>query len=176
MTEFHIQFPSRFKGKLKETLRLKFKTFIIDFFLSFVLFFGGVFVAFYNLGNVGHKAIDLFGVGLMIAGVLLLIASPFILLFKSYNRGLKGDIDIFLNKKDEVWYYIITTNAKKNPFKSEGKLLLIQVEKYWVMIRGNNARDFYIPCSILTKEELNVLKEIAGDYVIKEPQKQGENQ
>ena len=36
MTEFHIRFPSRFKGKLKETLRLKFKTFIINFFLSFV--------------------------------------------------------------------------------------------------------------------------------------------
>lgn len=170
MTEFHIQFPSRFKGKLKETLRLKFKTFIIDFFLSFVLFFGGVFMAFYNLGNVGHKTIDLYGVGLMIAGVLLLIASPFILLFKSYNRGLKGDIDVFLNKKDEVWYYTITTNVKKNPFTSEGKLLLIEVEKYWVMIRGNNARDFYIPCSILTKEELNALKEIAQDYIIKNPQ------
>ena len=106
----------------------------------------------------------------MIAGVLLLIASPFILLFKSYNRGLKGDIDVFLNKKDEVWYYTITTNVKKNPFTSEGKLLLIEVEKYWVMIRGNNARDFYIPCSILTKEELNELKEIAQDYIIKNPQ------
>ena len=176
MTKLHIRFPSRFKGKLKETVRLKFKTFMIDFILSFVLFFSGVFVTFYNLEKVGHETIDLFGVVLMLAGVLLLIASPFILLFKSYNRGLKGDIDIFLNKKDEAWYYTITTNPKKNSFKSEGKLLLIEVDKYWVMIRGNNARDFYIPCSILTKEELDMLKEIAGDYIVKEPKKQGENQ
>ena len=87
-----------------------------------------------------------------------------------YKFNTLGLIYIFLNKKDEVWYYTITTNPKKNPFTSEGNLLLIQIEKYWVMIRGNNARDFYIPCSILTKEELDSLNKIAQDYIIKNPQ------
>lgn len=169
MKEFHIQFPSRFKGKIKETLRLKFKTFIVDFFLSFVLFFGGIFVTFYNFGKVGHTVIDYWGVTLMIAGVLLLIASPFILFFKSYNRGLKGDFDVFLFKEEDgAWYYSITANPKKNPFKSEGKLQLIEIERHWGMIRGNNARDFYIPRSILNKEQVEALQVIHQDYVVKE--------
>lgn len=36
------------------------------------------------------------------------------------------------------------------------------------MIRGNNARDFYIPRSILNKEQVEALQVIHQDYVVKE--------
>ena len=111
----------------------------------------------------------------MILGVLIFVTVPFLLIFKTYNRGLKGKVRIDFEKNEDIWKYTLYSEKKKQSFKEEGTVQLVQKDKIFFTISSDKVKDYLIPLKAINEEEQKDLLILVEEFKIKNKQRNSVN-
>lgn len=172
---FTVEFNVKYKGKIKDLLKYKIKNAFFFLLLSIALIFAGAYIAFYGYGRVITWFDSLLGYIFMIGGILTFVSVPFLLAFQTYNRGLKGKIRIDFEKNEDIWKYTLYSKKKKQSFKEEGTVQLVQKDKIFFTISSDKVKDYLIPLKAINKEEQKDLLILVEEFKIKNKQRNSVN-
>lgn len=177
--KFSIEFDGRYKGKAKDALKQKVSSFFWTFFIGLLVTAAGFYTSTLPFYRVITPVERVFGIAVMVGGITLIIASPFVGIFKGFNRGFKGKMHFFFEKKDgeEEWNYILSATKNGVWYEEYGKVSLIDIKGNIASLRTDKAKDYYIPLRALTDEErhnLAVTEKEVRDYRIEETRKRRE--
>lgn len=165
---FTIEMDSNYKGKRKDILKLKFSSFLWTIVLGVFAFFTGVYISFINYNRVINDIVFAIGIIVMIIGVLFLVCSPFVLLFKGLNRKLKGKITFAFTKgEDQKWAYTLTATKNDKLFQESGFITMVMKKKCFFDLFNNKGNEYYIPMKVLSEEQLGNLNSLASDFIAK---------
>lgn len=172
---FTVEFNVKYKGKIKDLLKYKIKNAFFFLFLSIALIFSGAYIAFFGYGRVITWFDSLLGYIFMIGGILTFVSVSFLLVFQAYNRGLKGKIRIDFEKNEDIWKYTLYSEKKKQSFKEEGTVQLVQKDKIFFTISSDKVKDYLIPLKAINEEEQKNLLNLVEEFKIKNKQNSTKN-
>ncbi len=151
---FTFSFPSKYKGKFADTLKLKLRAFVWTLIIAAVLLVVSVIVLF-AMSDFTFGGSNRFTVGLLLfyASLLHVVASPFVLLFAGINVGLRGQITVsFIS--DETGECNLTLQAVRRgkPYCTSQRINLIEVEKTYAKIATLNGNTYVVPFGCISEE------------------------
>ena len=152
---FNICFESKYKGMLKDVLKIKIKN------MFSMIFFGFLFIAIYILFLRFNEPVlwhhKVLGYSLIILGLLFIVFSPFGFLLKKYNNGFMDKINIEFYKKDNEWFYHLRETKNNSSYEEEYKINLVEIKKDICIFSSLNGNEFFIPLKELNEENINDL-------------------
>lgn len=172
---FTVEFNIKYKGRIRDLFKYKIKKALFFLFLSFASIFIGIYFAFMGYGRVITWYDLVAGYFFMILGVLIFVTVPFLLIFKTYNRGLKGKVRIDFEKNEDIWKYTLYSEKKKQSFKEEGTVQLVQKDKIFFTISSDKVKDYLIPLKAINEEEQKDLLILVEEFKIKNKQRNSVN-
>ena len=139
--KFSIEFDGRYKGKAKDALKQKVSSFFWTFFIGLLVTAAGFYTSTLSFYRVITPVERAFGIAVMVGGIALIIASPFVGIFKGFNRGFKGKMHFFFEKKDgeEEWNYILSATKNGVWYEEYGKVSLIDIKGNIASLRTDKA-------------------------------------
>lgn len=166
MEQINISFPSNYKGKVKDKLSVKSNSVIFSFSIGLVLLAIGLYLFLRDkiMTLAQSPIIPILGIILIFLGILIMLSSPFIGLFKGYNKYLKGNVNINLtkNETDSFPYYSYRIYSYK--FESNGNLNNIVRLRRVYALTLEKGKMLYIPINILSKESVSFLDGMVSIY------------
>ncbi len=158
---FNVEFDSNYKGKRIDLIIGKFSAFVFSVAFAIFVIIIGLYTAFYTYFRIVIPLVRVIGIIVILIGEIILIAAPFIGVFKGYNRGLRGKINLSAEKRaDGEWYYSVSSFKKGKPFSESGVLSLINLKKRVAEFSTTNGKEYYVPYSVLTPQQKTDLFEM----------------
>ena len=164
--QFEIEFNADYKGKTKDIIRTKFKSFLTVFLLGLLGIVVGIFVALVRIdGSYIPPWERVLGIVITVCGVLAVLSSPAVLIFTKFNDGFFGKVRIVFDKNPDnsEWAYVLTTTRKGKPYEDSGYVNLITVEKNLAEITTIGGKTFFVPFLELCEEQRGLLVEISKE-------------
>lgn len=158
---FNVEFDSNYKGKRIDLIIGKFSAFVFSVAFAIFVIIIGLYTAFYTYFRIVIPLVRVIGIIVILIGEIVLIAAPFIGIFKSYNKGLQGKINLSVElRPDGEWYYAVSAFKNVKPFTESGVLSIINLKKRVAEFRTTNGKEYYVPYSVLTPEQKTALSQI----------------
>lgn len=166
MDQINISFPSNYKGKVKDKLSIKSNSAIFSFSIGLVLLAIGLYLFLRDKATTFAQSpiIPILGLILIFLGILIILTSPFIGLFKGYNKYLKGNININLTKNESDSFPYYSYRIYSGKFESNGNLNNIVKLKRVYALTLEKGKMLYIPINILSKESVSFLDDMVSIY------------
>ncbi len=157
--ELSIVFNSSYKGKIKDKLSVKLSTLFLFLFLGFIFVFVGFYLYFVEINRIITRLDRFYGFCLIFLGLILILISPFSIIFKHMNKDLKGDISIFLYQEatSNKWMYRISAIKKNTPFLEIGEINTIVIKKNLAIIKSLRGEEYIIPLKELNMSQKETL-------------------
>lgn len=158
-----IEFDSNYVGKRKNDLREKLATFRLFIFGSIVLLFCATYMVFWDNGRVISRMDLETGYILYAASVIVLVMSPFTLIFTKTNCNIKGMMKFTFVKEDEnsEYCYELQTIKRKKPYYEIGKINMIVPKKHYFILSSNKGKSYLIPYCELSKDDKEELTKLS---------------
>lgn len=166
MEQINISFPSNYKGKVKDKLSVKSNSVIFSFTIGLVLLALGLYLFLRDKVTTLAQSslIPILGLILIFLGILIMLSSPFIGLFKGYNKYLKGDVSINLTKNESISFPYYSYRIYSDKYNSDGNLNNIAKLKRVYALTLEKGKMLYIPINILSKESISFLDNMISVY------------
>ena len=166
MDQINISFPSNYKGKVKDKLSIKSNSVIFSFSIGLVLLAIGLYLFLRDKATTLAQSpvIPILGLILIFIGILIMLTSPFIGLFKGYNKYLKGNISINLTKNESDSFPYYSYRIYSDKYNSDGNLNNISKLKRVYALTLEKGKMLYIPINMLSKESVSILDDIVSIY------------
>lgn len=166
MNQINISFPSNYKGKVKDKLSIKSNSVIFSFSIGLVLLAIGLYLFLRDKVTTIAQSpiITILGFILIFMGILIMLTSPFIGLFKGYNKYLKGNIDINLTKNESISFPYYSYRIYSYKFESKGNLNNIVRLRRVYALTLEKGKMLYIPINMLSKESVSILDDMVSIY------------
>lgn len=166
MEQINISFPSNYKGKAKDKLSVKSNSVIFSFTIGLVLLALGLYLFLRDKATTLAQSslIPILGLILIFLGILIMLSSPFIGLFKGYNKYLKGNVNINLTKNETDSFPYYSYRIYSDKFNSDGNLNNIAKLKRVYALTLEKGKMLYIPINILSKEYISFLDNMVSVY------------
>lgn len=166
MDQINISFPSNYKGKVEDKLSIKSNSVIISFTIGLVLLAIGLYLFLRDKVTTLAQSpvIPILGLILIFLGILIMLTSPFIGLFKGYNKYLKGNVNINLIKNESISFPYYSYRIYSDKFESNGNLNNIVKLKRVYALTLEKGKMLYIPINILSKEYISFLDNMISAY------------
>lgn len=159
--KFNVEFDSDYKGKRTDMIIGKFSAFVFASVFAVCALLSGLYTLYYTYFRVILRLTRIAGTIAIVVGVIVLVAAPFIGVFKSYNKGLQGKINLSVElRPDGEWYYVVSAFKNVKPFTESGVLSIINLKKRVAEFRTTNGKEYYVPYSVLTPEQKTALFQI----------------
>lgn len=155
--KFNICFESKYKGMLKDVLKIKIKNMFNMIFFGFLFLFVGIYVLFLRFNEPVLWYHNVLGYLLIILGLLFIVFSPFGFLLKKYNKGFMDKINIEFYKKDNEWFYHLRGTKNNASYEEEYKINLVEIKKGICIFSSLNGNEFFIPLKELNEDNINDL-------------------
>jgi len=156
-----FEFNSDYKGKGLNNLKAKLSSFLLNIFGSICSFFVAIYWFLYHTKHVMAKIDTIIIFTFTFLGVALLISSPFVLLFKRINKGIKGLMKFIIEEDEQTheFHYTLYTILDNLDYKEEGLIDIIDQKSTYFMLKTKNNTSYLIPSSELS---LNIRFELAS--------------
>lgn len=166
MEQINISFPSNYKGKAKDKLSIKSNSVIFSFTIGLVLLALGLYLFLRDKVTTLAQSslIPILGLILIFLGILIMLSSPFIGLFKGYNKYLKGNVNINLTKNESISFPYYSYRIYSDKFNSDGNLNNIAKLKRVYALTLEKGKMLYIPINILSNEYISFLDNMISVY------------
>ena len=163
--KFELSFDSGYKGRLRDALKTKLSAFLWLTFIGILVIFVAFYVIFFNYSRVITAVDRLLGFALLACGLTLMVAAPFVAIFKGFNRGITGEMRfLFEKKRDEKdWKYVLTAVRNGLPFDEYGTVSLIDMKTRVAEVKTVKGTVYYIPLKEISDDARRNLGFVEGD-------------
>ena len=163
--KFELSFDSGYKGRLRDALKTKLSAFLWLTFIGILVIFVAFYVIFFDYSRVITSVDRLLGFALLACGLTLMVAAPFVAIFKGFNRGITGEMRfLFEKKRDEKdWKYVLTAVRNGLPFDEYGTVSLIDMKTRVAEVKTVKGTVYYIPLKEISDDARRNLGFVEGD-------------
>lgn len=155
-----ISFKSKYKGKFRDILSEKIRSFFGVLSTSLIIFLAGFYVAFCEGTS---SSIDRFtSIGFFVAAIICIPLAFIIPLFKWKNKGFSGDVFIEIFTKEKR--YAIHATKKGVPFYEENSIHFLRIYKHTITFGWDSKMPYRIPKKCLDAQQLQDIKDFYSTF------------